>query len=104
MLGKLVTRSRLWPLAGLAVHAANGAVFGLAFDEVRRRTKLRARPLALWLALAEHSTLFPLAYLVDTRHPRRGERGLAPMFSSRGFAQETLRHALFGAALGRLAE
>jgi hypothetical protein len=104
LLGKFWTRSRWWPLAGLAIHAANGVVFGLAYDEVRRRTRLPPRPLALWLALAEHSTLYPLAYLVDTRHPARGERGLAPMFSARGFAQETLRHVLFGMALGRLAE
>jgi hypothetical protein len=104
MLGKLVTRSRLWPLAGLAVHATNGVVFGLAFEEVRRRTGYRARPLALALALAEHTVLFPLAALVDRRHPARGERGLAPMFTLTGFAQETMRHALFGIVLGSLAE
>ena len=103
MLGKLVTRSRLWPLAGLAQHALNGAVFGLAFDEVRRRTRLPGRPLALGLALLENTALFPLAYVVDRRHPARGEAGLAPMLTVRGFAQETFRHALFGLALGRLA-
>jgi hypothetical protein len=103
MLGKLVTRSRAWPLAGLAIHVANGAVFGLALHEVRRRTKLPARPLALGLALAEHSALYPLGYLVDRHHPARGEPGVAPMFTPRGFALETWRHALFGVALGRLA-
>ena len=97
------SRSRWWPLAGLALHAANGAAFGLAFDEVRRRTGLRSRPLALTLALAEHIALYPLSYLVDTRHPARGEPGLAPLFTPRGFAQATARHALFGALLGRWA-
>jgi hypothetical protein len=103
MLGKLVTRSRLWPVVGVAQHALNGAVFGLAYQEVRRRTKLPGRPLALALAMLEHTTLYPLGYFVDRYHPARGERGLGRMFSPRGFAQETLRHAVFGVALGRLA-
>ena len=83
MLGKLVTRSRAWPVAGLALHAANGALFGLA--------------------LAENFALFPLAAAIDRLHPARGERGLAPLFTGRGLAQATFRHALFGAVLGRLA-
>jgi hypothetical protein len=100
MLGKLVARSRAWPLAGLAVHAANGAVFALALDQARRR--MRTPPTALQLALVEHTVLYPLTYLVDRKHPARGERGVAASFSVRGFAQETFRHALFGAVLGRL--
>jgi hypothetical protein len=103
MLGKAVTRSRAWPVAGLALHAANGAVFGLVLDAVRRRVPLGRRTLALALALGENAALFPLAPLVDRHHPARGEAGLAPMFSVRGFAQQTVRHALFGAVLGRLA-
>jgi hypothetical protein len=103
LLGKAVTRSRAWPAVGLAVHCANGAIFGLAFDEARRRTRAEPRRLAVGLALAEHAVLYPLAALVDRRHPARGSRGLAPMLSVRGFALETWRHALFGAVLGRLA-
>lgn len=104
MLGKLVTRSRLWPVAGLAVHVANGALFGLVFEEVRRRSSVPPRRLALRLALAEHLALFPLGYVVDRKHPARGEPGLAPLLSRRGFAQATMRHALFGVLLGALAE
>jgi hypothetical protein len=104
MLGKFVTRSRLWPLAGVAVHAANGVVFGLAFHEARRRTKLPAVPLGIGMALVENTTFYGLAPLVDRYHPARGERGLAPMWNLRAFAQETLRHVLFGAVLGQLAE
>src|SRR5947207_10596461 len=37
VLGKAVTRSRAWPLVGLAMHAANGAVFGVAYARARRR-------------------------------------------------------------------
>jgi hypothetical protein len=103
LLGKAVTRSRAWPVAGLAAHCVNGAVFGLAFETARRRTGVAPGRLALGLALAEHLTLYPLALLVDRRHPARGEPGLAPMWSPRGFALETWRHALFGAVLGRLA-
>jgi hypothetical protein len=103
MLGKAVTRGRLWPLAGLAVHAANGASFGLVFAAARKRTRIAPRRLALGLALAENFALFPLGLLVDAKHPARGERGLAPLFTGRGLAQATARHALFGVALGRLA-
>lgn len=102
MLGKLVTRSRAWPVAGLAIHAANGAVFGLALEQARRR--LRRPPTALQLALVEHTVLYPLTYLVDRVHPARGERGVAPSFGVRGFVQETVRHVLFGAVLARLEE
>jgi hypothetical protein len=103
MLGKLVTRSRAWPLAGLIVHATNGAVFGLAFHEIRARTRMPSTSVALALALAEHTALFPLAPLIDRFHPARGTRGVAPLATARGFAQATFRHALFGVVLGRLA-
>ena len=81
-----------YPL-GFVVHAANGALFGLAFDAVRLRSDVGQRRLALGLALAEHVALWPLIGLVD--------RDLVT--SGRGFAQATYRHALFGALLGRLA-
>jgi len=32
VLGKAVTRGPRWRLAGFALHAANGALFGLAFE------------------------------------------------------------------------
>ena len=54
LLGKVVTRGPGWRPAGLAMHLANGAVFGLAYDEVRRRVTYEPRRLALALALAEH--------------------------------------------------
>jgi hypothetical protein len=88
---------------GLALHAANGAAFGLVFDEVRARTGARPVRLGVALALTEHCALFPLAPLVDGFHPARGGPGLAPLATTRGFAQATFRHALFGAVLGRLA-
>ena len=104
LLGKLVTRGRAWPLAGVALHAVNGAVFGLAFREAQRRTRIPPRPLALGLALGEHVALYPLSYFVDRFHPCRGEPGVPPLLANgRAFAQATLRHAVFGLILGRLA-
>jgi hypothetical protein len=103
LLGKLLVPGRGWRLAGLAAHTANGALFGLAFDVVRRRTRIEPRRLALRLALAEHLLLFPLTALVDARHPRHGEPHLPPLWTKRVFAQETFRHAVFGLLLGRLA-
>jgi len=103
VLGKAVTRGPLWPAVGLAAHAANGALFGLAYHELRARIEGKPVRLGVQLALAEHVALFPLAPLVDRFHPARGEPGLARLATARGFAQATFRHALFGAVLGRLA-
>lgn len=103
ILGKPVTRGPAWRPAGLALHACNGAAFGLAFEHLRRRTGFSKRPLALGLALAEHVALYPLGALVDRYHPARGEPGLPPLARNpRAFAQATVRHSLFGVLLGRL--
>lgn len=107
ILGKGITRGRLWWPAGLAAHAVNGALFGLAYHEARQRLppgRRVALGLALGLALAEHVALYPLAGIVDRYHPARGEPGLPPLLTSpRAFAQATWRHALFGILLGLLA-
>jgi hypothetical protein len=104
VLGKLVTRGPRWRAAGFAIHALNGAVFGLGFDELRRRLGTESRSLAVAAALTEHAALYPLCYFVDRYHPARGESGVPPLLTNpRAFAQATWRHALFGAVLGRLA-
>ena len=100
LLGKLVTRSRAWPVVGLAMHAANGAVFGLAYHELRKRRGTGA----VKLALVEHAALFPLGAFVDRFHPARGQAGVTRVFGARAFVQATWRHFLFGAVLGRLAD
>lgn len=102
-LGRAVTHGRLWPAVGLAAHVANGAAFGLAFEAIRSRTDARPIRLAVGLALAENTALFPFAPLIDRFHPARGGPGLAPLATTRGFAQATFRHAVFGVVLGRLA-
>ena len=104
VLGKGVTRGRHWRLAGFALHAVNGAVFGVVFDELRKRVRVSPRRLALGLALAEHLSLYPLCYFIDRHHPARGEPGVPPLLENpRAFAQATWRHAVFGTVLGRLA-
>lgn len=105
LLGKAVTRGRGWRAAGFAMHAVNGAVFGLVYGAVRRRTALDPRRLAVAMALAEHGALYPLSYFVDRYHPGRGEEGLPPLLTNaRAFGQATVRHVLFGLVLGRLAD
>jgi hypothetical protein len=77
-------------LVGLPLHLVNGALFGLAWDELRRRG---IRVPAAAAAIAEHTALWPLLAL------RRPDVVRSP----RAFAQGVARHALFGAVLGRLA-
>jgi hypothetical protein len=104
LLGKAVSRGRGWLAAGFAIHAVNGAIFGLAFHEARRRLRIDPRKLAVAAAVGEHLTLYPLCYFIDRHHPARGEPGIPPLFTNRrAFAQATWRHALFGYVLGRLA-
>ena len=103
LLGKAVTRGPGWRVAGLAIHAVNGAIFGLVFHELRGRLLLDSRRLALGMALVEHVCLYPLSFFVDRYHPARGEPGVPPLLTNpRAFAQATWRHTLFGLALGRL--
>jgi len=100
VLGKTFTRGRGWRPLGLAIHAANGAIFGLAYEEIARRSSRDRRRLALELALVEHLVLFSTGKLVDRYHPARGEEGVKRLFSARAFGQATVRHALFGIVLG----
>ena len=99
VVGKFVTRGPDWRPIGFALHVANGAAFGLAYREAKRRRGWSA----LRLALLEHVALYPLAALVDRRHPARGSSGVPKLLTPRAFGQATVRHAVFGALLGRLA-
>jgi len=91
LLGRLVGRG---PAVGFVIHVANGAAFGLAFEEARRRVDVEPKRLAVGMALAEHVALWPLIGVVESR---------ALATDPRAFAQATWRHAVFGAVLGRLA-
>jgi hypothetical protein len=80
-------------VGGLPAHALNGALFGLAFDAVRKRTRVDKRRLAIALAVMEHTALWPVLGLLAP--------GVAK--SPRAFAQGVYRHVLFGYVLARLA-
>ena len=103
VLGKAFTRGPGWWPLGFALHALNGAIFGAVYYEIARRVSRDRRRLALELALLEHLGLFPTGQLVDRYHPARGEPGVVRLFSLPAFGQATVRHALFGLVLARLA-
>ena len=69
LLGKLVTRGPAWPVAGLAMHAANGAAFGATYALLRPRLPVSA----FVMAMAENFAFWPLGRLIDRHHPARRE-------------------------------
>jgi hypothetical protein len=101
LLGKLVTRGRAWMPVGVALHVANGALFGAAYAQVAPRLPAPAWARGPLAGLAEHLATWPLTTLVDRVHPARDE---LPRLAGdpRAFAQATWRHLLFGVVLGEL--
>ncbi|MCD6727115.1 MAG: hypothetical protein LT070_07740 [Solirubrobacteraceae bacterium] len=101
MLGKLVTRGPGWPVAGNAMHLANGAAFGALYAGAAPRMPLPTWARGPAVALMELAATWPLAALVDRIHPARGE--LPRLWGSRtAFMQATFRHLLFGIVLGEV--
>ena len=102
ILGKLVTRGQAWPAAGLAMHVANGALFGAAYSLARPFVPGPTLAGAAFTALAEHFASWPpTAGIIDSHHPARGE--LETLSGNRrALAQATWRHLLFGFVLGEL--
>jgi hypothetical protein len=101
LLGKLVTRRRAWPLAGLALHLLNGAAFGAAYAAVAPRLPLPAWARGPAVAMVEHLATWPLVALTDRVHPARDELP-ALAADPRAFAQAAWRHLLFGCVLGEV--
>ena len=101
LLGKAVTRGRAWHPVGVAMHVANGALFGAAYANVAPAIPLPAWARGPAAGLAEHLATWPLTVLVDERHPARDEM---PKLAGNGraFAQATWRHLLFGFVMGEL--
>ncbi|HEY6760037.1 MAG TPA: hypothetical protein VI318_11120 [Baekduia sp.] len=101
LLGKAVTRGRAWRVVGLAMHLANGALFGAVYANVARRV-----PVPSWLrgpaaGLGEHVFAWPGVVVSDRLHPARDELPTLGT-SAAAFAQATWRHLLFGTVLGEL--
>jgi hypothetical protein len=99
LLGRFATRGSAWPVAGIALHAVNGALFGSAF----RVLGLRGVKHGIVAAEAENLVLWPALLVADRVHPDRRDGTLPPLASnSRVAAYEVAAHALFGAVLGAL--
>jgi hypothetical protein len=101
LLGKLVTRGPGWQAAGLAMHLANGALFGATFALLRPLVPVPPVAAGAAAGLAEHAGFWPFTRLIDRHHPARSE--LEPLAGNRrAFAQAAWRHLLFGVVLGEL--
>lgn len=99
LLGRFATRGRAWPIAGLALHVANGAAFGVAFE----RLGLQGVKAGIVAAEVENTLAWPAMAIVDRIHPDRRDGAWPPLVRSpRVAAQEVVGHAIFGAVLGAL--
>jgi hypothetical protein len=87
------------PPAALALHLANGAMFGAVFERLGWRGPLRG---AL-AAQAENILLWPGMVVAQRVHPACRSGEWPPLFTNaRVFAYEATVHGLFGAVLGLL--
>jgi hypothetical protein len=101
ILGKAVTRGNEWPYVGLAIHVANGAIFGAVYAQLRPFLVGPAPLRGLTAALAQNFAFWPLGALSDRHHPASGD--LVKLEGNRrALAQATWRHALFGLVVGML--
>src|ERR1051325_9345430 len=88
---------RVGPEAAIAVHLANGALFGASFERLGLRGSLRG----VALAQTESRGLCLFMAAVDRVHEDRRSAAWPPLFrNGRVFAYEVAVHALFGAVLG----
>jgi hypothetical protein len=101
ILGKLVTRGDDWYPIGFALHVQNGAFLGAAYARLKPCLPGPAVLRGLLVGLVEHVATWPMTVLVDRYHPARNE---LPKLAAdrRAFGQATIRHAVFGIALGLL--
>jgi hypothetical protein len=99
LLGRLAGAGRAWPIAGVAIHAANGAAFGAAFAAAGRRGPAAG----MGWATAEGLLAWPGMAIVDRVHPDR-RSGCWPrlLTNPRVFVQEAVMHGVFGLLLGLL--
>jgi hypothetical protein len=90
---------RVRPEAAIAIHLANGALFGATFE----RLGLRGPVSGVVMAQFESLPLWPAMALVDRVHEDRRSGSWPPLLrNGRVFAYEVTAHALFGAVLGSL--
>lgn len=101
LLGKLVTRGPAWPAVGLALHLANGALFGALYANAAPRVPVPAWARGPLAGLVEHAATWPGTRVTDHVHPAHAE--LPVLWGDRrALAQATWRHLLFGVVLGEV--
>ena len=101
LLGRFVTDGRAAYPIGLAMHLANGAVFGALYANAGRALPVPAVLRGPLAGLAEHLATWPGTAALSRVHPAAGE--LPELWGSgTAFAQATWRHLLFGTVLGEL--
>jgi hypothetical protein len=100
LVGRLLASESLWKPAGLAVHLANGAAFGVAFERLGGRGVRQA----VAAAQIENAVLWPTMAIADRLHPDVRD-GTWPglVGNPRVLGQEIAGHAVFGVVLGLLA-
>jgi hypothetical protein len=95
-----VTRGRLQPLVGVAIHSSVGALFGAAWYRVGGRGPVGG----IVAAEIENTALWPSMALFDRIHPNVRDGTWPPLFrNGRAFAASATGHAFFGALMGALA-
>ena len=99
LIGRVLVPDGSWQAVGLAVHLANGAAFGIAFDRLGGCGAARG----VAAAEAENALLWPLVGVLDRVHPDVRSGKWPPLLrNGHAAAQEVLGHAVFGAVLGSL--
>jgi hypothetical protein len=101
LLGRWVVQGEGWRPAGVALHLANGALFGAVYANVAPSLPVPPVLRGPLAGLAEHLATWPGTAALDRVHPAADE--LPSLWGSgRAFAQATWRHVVFGAVLGEL--
>ena len=96
--GRLLTRGRLWPVAGVAAHTALGAGLGSALAAAGLTTPYRA----VLGSQAENLAAWPGMALADRFHPDRRNGDWPRLLTSRRvFAQSVAARTLFGVGFAR---
>ena len=99
LISGLVSPGRGGNRLGLAVHLANGAAFGLAFQRLGGHGIRRA----VLAAQAENAILWPGMAIADRAHPDVRSGAWPKLLTDRGtIAQEIGGHLVFGVVLGVL--
>jgi hypothetical protein len=99
LVGRTLTKGRLWRTLGIAVHLGNGAVFGAVFAGLGGRGWKQG----VAAAETESALLWPGIAAIDRIHADRRSGEWPPLLlNGRVFAYEVVVHAIFGAVLGTL--